>query len=208
MEILASGKVPQLRAPRRFRARTGGARAVLAPLLGSFFVGFDDTRVVIALGGLGTGRHLSPFIVLERREIALIEPGGELWAIPDPRGEMQRAEFRLLDLHLTFAHDAALERLVAAGPKLPTGIYPVSLPQPGVLRLVWEGPGIQVRPGLDTAISLLSATVPRAPRRSIDWSTLSDLDFGDQILRLYDAGRFGEALQRVRARDARRDAKA
>ncbi len=208
MEIHASGSAPRLAGAQRFHASTGDLRSVLGRMFGSFFVGCNDQRVVIAMGAANGRQRLAPFIVLERGEIAMVDSTAELWAIPGPDGGLQRAEFRLLDLHLVQAHDAALEQAVQQGPRLVTGIHPVSLPQPGVLRLVWDGPGIHVRPGIGRALDLLGRSAPRAPRRETDWRELSDVEFGEHVLRLYEAGRYGEAVELVRRRDAGPEASA
>jgi hypothetical protein len=204
VEIYASGEAPRLRDARRFFAATGGLRSAFGRLFGTFFVGISDERVAIALGAARGSLRNDAVIVLERHEIALVDSYSELWAIPGPDGGLQRAEFRFVDLHLSQSRSAALLRAVERGPKLPSGIYPVSLPQPGVLRLVWDGPGIHVSPDVDVALALLGTRSPRAVRPDPEaraWQELSDLELGERILRLYDAGRFDEAVSILRARD-------
>jgi hypothetical protein len=204
VEIYASGEAPRLRDARRFFAATGGLRSAFGRLFGTFFVGISDARVAIALGAARGSLRGDALIVLERHEIALVDSSTELWAIPGPDGGLQRAEFRFIDLHLSQSRSAALLRAVERGPKLPSGIYPVSLPQPGVLRLVWDGPGIHVSPDLDVALELLGARSQRAVHPDPEaraWQELSDHELGERILRLYDAGRFDEAVSILRARD-------
>jgi hypothetical protein len=204
VEIYASGEAPRLRDARRFFAATGGLRSAFGRLFGSFFVGIGEEQVAIALGAARGSLRSDPLIVLERHEIALVDSSKELWAIPGPDGGLERAEFRFIDLHLSQSRSVALLRAVERGPKLPSGIYPVSLPQPGVLRLVWDGPGIHVSPDLDVALALLEARTPRAVHpdpESRAWRELSDHELGERILRLYDAGRFEEAVAILRARD-------
>jgi hypothetical protein len=205
VEIYASGEAPRLRDARRFFAATGGLRSAFGRLFGTFFVGISDTRVAVALGAARGSLRGDAMIVLERHEIALVDSAAELWAIPGPDGGLQRAEFRFIDLHLSQSRSEALLRAVERGPQLPSGIYPVSLPQPGVLRLVWDGPGIHVRPDLDVALALLTARSARrvhADPDARDWRDLSEHELGDRILRMYEAGRFSEAVAILRERDA------
>jgi len=208
VEIYASGEAPRLRDARRFFAATGGLRSAVGRLFGTFFVGISEARVAIALGAARGALRGDALIVLERDEIAMVDTCSELWAIPGPDGGLQRAEFRFIDLHLSQSRSDALLRAVERGPKLPSGIYPVSLPQPGVLRLVWDGPGIHVHPDLDVALALLESRSPRAVHPDPEaraWQELSDHELGERILRLYDAGRFGEAVSILRARDVERE---
>jgi hypothetical protein len=206
VEIYASGEAPRLRDARRFFAATGGLRSAFGRLFGSFFVGIGSDRIAIALGAARGSLRSDPLIVLERHEVALVDSFAELWAIPGPDGGLQRAEFRAIDLHLAQSRSSALERAVERGPKLPSGIFPVSLPQPGVLRLLWDGPGIHVSPGIDVALALLEARTPRAVRsdpEARDWQQLSDHELGERILHLYDSGRFNEAVEILKQRDLR-----
>jgi len=99
MQILGSGPAPGLRGGHRYRASTGDLRSVVGRILGSFLLGHDAARVVIAVGRGGR----APYIVLDRAEIAMLDTTSELWAVRGPDGAMQRAQFRLLDLHLTRA---------------------------------------------------------------------------------------------------------
>ena len=204
VEVYASGQAPRLRDARRFFAATGGLRSAFGRLFGTFFVGISDARIAIALGAARGSLRSDSVIVLERHEIALVDSSTELWAIPGPDGGLQRAEFRFIDLHLSQSRSDALLRAVERGPKLASGIYPVSLPQPGMLRLVWDGPGIHVSPDIDVALALLVARSVRAVHpdpESRAWQELSDHELGERILRLYDAGRFDEAVAILKARD-------
>lgn len=204
MEIYAAGQAPRLSDARRFFAATGGLRSAVGRLFGTFFVGISDARVAIALGAARGSLRSDPVIVLERHEIAMVDSSGELWAIPGPDGGMQRAEFRFVDLHLSQSRSEALLRAVERGPRLPSGVYPVSLPQPGVLRLVWDGPGIHVSPDLDVALALLEQRSVRALHSdpgARSWRELSEHELGERLLDLYDAGRFDEAVSILRARD-------
>jgi hypothetical protein len=206
VEIYASGEAPRLRDARRFYAATGGLRSAVGRLFGSFFVGIGRDRVAIALGAARGSLRGDPLIVLERHEIALVDSFAELWAIPGPDGGLERADFRALDLHLTQSRSEPLARAIERGPKLASGIYPVSLPQPGVLRLLWDGPGIHVSPGIELALALLGSRTPRAVHpdpAGRDWRELSDHELGERILHLYDAGRFNEAVEILKQRDLR-----
>jgi len=206
VEIYASGEAPRLASAQRFFAATGGLRSAFGRLFGSFFVGIGRDRIAIALGAARGSLRSDPVIVLERHEVALVDSFAELWAIPGPDGGLQRAEFHAIDLHLTQSRSAALQRAVERGPKLASGIFPVSLPQPGLLRLLWDGPGIHVRPGIDVALALLEAQAPRAMHPdpyARHWQELSDQELGERILSLYESGRFNEAVEILKQRDLR-----
>jgi hypothetical protein len=205
VEIYASGEAPRLRGAVRFFAATGGLRSAFGRLFGSFFVGISAERVAIALGAARGSLKSDAVIVVERHEIALVDSSAELWAIPGPDGGLQRAEFRFIDLHLSQSRSTALLRAVERGPRLASGIYPVSLPQPGVLRLVWDGPGIHVSPAVEVALALLGTSSPRAVHPDPEaraWQELDEHELGERLLRLYDAGRFDEAVAILRARDS------
>ena len=76
---------------------------------------------------------------------------------------------------------------------------PVSLIQPGVLRLVWEAPGLRVRPGLGEAVAALGIPcLPEPPQR--DWHALGEHELGEHILELYDQGRYEDAVEILRER--------
>jgi hypothetical protein len=59
---------------------------------------------------------------------------------------------------------------------------------------------------MELALALLgkAARPPHPGPDALAWQDLSDHEFGEHILALYDAGRFGEAVSRLQQRDRER----
>ena len=75
-----------------------------------------------------------------------------------------------------------------------------------MIRLVWEGPYHRMRPSAEHAVELIRAAAgvaPAAEGRTVPWQELSDEDLSSYILQLQEAGRYAEAMEILRRRDAR-----
>ena len=193
---------PQLRSfARPARARDLGR--------GEWFVRCSSELVAIHLGtqrGPRGPRGVAPVLVLEPSEIAVVRREAEILALPDEHGSFVRGAMVYVDMYLRHSGtrdlQATLSEVAPADPARET----VRVPQPGLIRLVWEGPYHRMRPDAAEAIELIrtaAGVAPEAQPRPKRWQELSEEDLGDHILQLQEAGRYAEATEILEKRDAR-----
>ncbi len=205
MQICRPEDAPVLRTGRSF-APSRGLLARVTWGRGEWFVRCSSELVAIHLGTPRGPRGAAPVLVLEPSEIAVVRREAEILALPDEHGSFVRGAMVYVDMYLRHSGtrdlQATLSEVAPADPARET----VRVPQPGLIRLVWEGPYHRMRPDAAEAIELIrtaAGVAPEAQPRPKRWQELSEEDLGDHILQLQEAGRYAEATEILEKRDAR-----
>jgi len=139
-------------------------------------------------------------IHIPRDEIAAVGKTHEFRPIAFVRGT-RRDQFSYIDVYLKHEETAAVADVLRAERRAEwpgkRHDYPVRVPEPGVIRLVWDW----IAPNENRALDLLSETYPLAEDRTLKsprWEHLSDEDKKQHIIALWELGEVDDARRIVR----------
>jgi hypothetical protein len=191
---------------------------VIVPLvLGDFLAKLRDTNWIVWLRPDGLwinfrsyqdrgSRDTETVIELDFAEIAEVRQAGEVYYTPSTEGGSVRQSIKSLEIVLThdrtdeLAAAMSLDRTKTPPQRWICGVgvttrpahFPVSLPEPGQIRIAWRGGmGNWVTPSLRHVLRELGGLVRTGEAKHTqraDWQELTEAELDDQILRLVQAG--------------------
>lgn len=137
---------------------------------------------------------------IPRDEIAAVGKTHERRRLPTRHGG--ETHFCYIDIYLRHEDTEALRAALHAERRLrgrgKRDVYPVRLPAPGVIRVLWD----HIHPPENTAVTLLAGDYPRLADRSVvygDWEKLGDAEKQSVIDDLWEKGDVAEAYRLYRA---------